>query len=288
MPTTSPSSPWSAVTSPRPTGPVLVRVHSECLTGDVFSSRRCDCGPQLHEAMRLIADEGWGVVIYLCGHEGRGIGIARKLQAYELQDQGFDTVDANLELGLPVDDRDYGIGAAILPELGVASIRLLTNNPAKTDRPPGAGSRSRAACPLVTAEHADNTTYLRTKRDRMGHRYRSDESMVRERLMLCARRRQGRNDAVWAPAGPTRLGGSHERRHDPGVKGSDVATVDQRSSLADAAAHLRDRGSVRWWSPTTAATSTASCPSATSCGRSPPTAPPPSAARWPRSCRRPS
>ncbi len=112
--------------------PVVVRVHSECLTGDVFGSRRCDCGPQLHEAMRRITAAGRGVVVYLCGHEGRGIGIGHKLQAYELQDQGFDTVDANVELGLPVDDRDYVAGAAILHELGADRIRLLTNNPAKT------------------------------------------------------------------------------------------------------------------------------------------------------------
>ena len=153
---------------------VLVRVHSECLTGDVFSSRRCDCGPQLHAAMELIAAEGRGVVVYLCGHEGRGIGIARKLQAYELQDRGFDTVDANLELGLPVDVREYGIGAAILRELGVGSIRLLTNNPAKTDGLRALGIEIVGRVPLVTAEHADNTTYLRTKRERLGHRFDSD------------------------------------------------------------------------------------------------------------------
>jgi len=153
---------------------VLVRVHSECLTGDVFSSRRCDCGPQLHAAMDLIAAEGRGVVIYLCGHEGRGIGIAHKLQAYELQDRGFDTVDANLELGLPVDTREYGIGAAILRDLGVGSIRLLTNNPAKTDGLRELGIDIVGRLPLVTAEHADNTTYLRTKRERLGHRFEAD------------------------------------------------------------------------------------------------------------------
>jgi 3,4-dihydroxy 2-butanone 4-phosphate synthase/GTP cyclohydrolase II len=153
---------------------VLVRVHSECLTGDVFGSRRCDCGPQLHAAMELIAGEGRGVVIYLCGHEGRGIGIARKLQAYELQDRGFDTVDANLELGLPVDMREYGIGAAILAELGVGSIRLLTNNPAKTEGLRALGVEITGRMPLVTAEHADNTTYLRTKRERLGHRFEKD------------------------------------------------------------------------------------------------------------------
>jgi 3,4-dihydroxy 2-butanone 4-phosphate synthase / GTP cyclohydrolase II len=155
--------------------PVLVRVHSECLTGDVFSSRRCDCGPQLHAAMRMIAEAGTGVVVYLCGHEGRGIGIAHKLRAYELQDDGLDTVDANLELGLPVDDRDYSIGAAILHDLGVTSIVLLTNNPAKTSSLTAAGIAVAGRQPLVTDVHADNEAYLRTKQERMGHRYEPDE-----------------------------------------------------------------------------------------------------------------
>jgi 3,4-dihydroxy 2-butanone 4-phosphate synthase/GTP cyclohydrolase II len=157
------------------TEPVLVRLHSECLTGDVFSSRRCDCGPQLHAAMRLVAQAGTGVVVYLCGHEGRGIGIAHKLQAYELQDDGFDTVDANLELGLPVDDRDYGIGAAILHDLGVDRIQLLTNNPAKTTSLAAAGITISGRLPLVTAVHDDNAAYLRTKAERLGHRYEPDE-----------------------------------------------------------------------------------------------------------------
>jgi 3,4-dihydroxy 2-butanone 4-phosphate synthase/GTP cyclohydrolase II len=156
------------------TGPVLVRVHSECMTGDVFASRRCDCGPQLHAAMRLIAEAGSGVVVYLCGHEGRGIGIAHKLRAYELQDEGLDTVDANLELGLPVDDRDYGIGAAILVDLGVEEIQLLTNNPAKTESLTRHGIAIRGRTPLVTAVHADNAAYLRTKAERLGHRYQPD------------------------------------------------------------------------------------------------------------------
>ena len=153
---------------------VLVRVHSECLTGDVFGSRRCDCGPQLHAAMEMIAAEGCGVVVYLCGHEGRGIGIAHKLRAYELQDQGFDTVDANLELGLPVDLREYGIGAAILRDLGVGSIRLLTNNPAKIAGLAAFGIDIAGRLPLVTAEHEDNAAYLRTKRERLGHRFEHD------------------------------------------------------------------------------------------------------------------
>ena len=153
---------------------VLVRVHSECLTGDVFGSRRCDCGPQLHAAMEMIAAEGCGVVVYLCGHEGRGIGIAHKLRAYELQDQGFDTVDANLELGLPVDLREYGIGAAILRDLGVGSIRLLTNNPAKISGLAAFGIDIAGRLPLVTAENEDNAAYLRTKRERLGHRFEHD------------------------------------------------------------------------------------------------------------------
>jgi 3,4-dihydroxy 2-butanone 4-phosphate synthase / GTP cyclohydrolase II len=156
------------------TGPVLVRVHSECLTGDVFASRRCDCGPQLHEAMRLIAAEGCGVVVYLAGHEGRGIGIAHKLRAYELQDAGLDTVDANLELGLPVDDRDYAVGAAILHELGIGAVRLLTNNPDKRTGLTDLGIVVTDRVPLVTTVHEDNAAYLHTKQHRMGHNYRSD------------------------------------------------------------------------------------------------------------------
>jgi 3,4-dihydroxy 2-butanone 4-phosphate synthase / GTP cyclohydrolase II len=156
------------------TEPVLVRVHSECLTGDVFASRRCDCGPQLHAAMAMVAAEGCGVVVYLRGHEGRGIGIAHKLQAYELQDDGLDTVDANLELGLPVDDRDYAVAGAILHELGVGRIRLLTNNPDKTSGLAEQGIVVTARIPLVTAVHEDNAAYLRTKRERMGHLYEID------------------------------------------------------------------------------------------------------------------
>ena len=148
---------------------VLVRVHSECLTGDVFASRRCDCGPQLHAAMRHVALEGRGVILYMRGHEGRGIGLLHKLQAYELQDGGADTVDANLELGLPADARDYGTGAQILVELGVRSMRLLTNNPAKRAGLEGYGLRIVERVPLEIAPNADNVDYLRTKRDRMGH-----------------------------------------------------------------------------------------------------------------------
>jgi len=148
---------------------LLVRVHSECLTGDVFGSRRCDCGPQLHAALRRVADEGRGVVLYMRGHEGRGIGLLHKLQAYELQDSGQDTVDANLALGLPADARDYGQGAQILAELGVRSMRLLTNNPAKRAGLEGYGLSITERVPLEVVPNADNLHYLRTKRDRMGH-----------------------------------------------------------------------------------------------------------------------
>jgi 3,4-dihydroxy 2-butanone 4-phosphate synthase/GTP cyclohydrolase II len=148
---------------------VLVRVHSECLTGDVFGSLRCDCGPQLHAALARVAQEGRGVVLYMRGHEGRGIGLVRKLQAYELQDQGRDTVDANLELGLPADARDYGTGAQILVDLGVHSMRLLTNNPAKRAGLEGYGLTVVGREPLPTHPHPENVRYLRTKRDRMGH-----------------------------------------------------------------------------------------------------------------------
>jgi 3,4-dihydroxy 2-butanone 4-phosphate synthase/GTP cyclohydrolase II len=148
---------------------VLVRVHSECLTGDVFGSLRCDCGAQLGEALRLIAEEDCGVVVYLRGHEGRGIGLAHKLRAYGLQEQGHDTVDANLQLGLPVDTREYGIGAQILVDLGVTTMRLMTNNPLKYGGLEGFGLEITDRVPLPSTPNPENLHYLRTKRERLGH-----------------------------------------------------------------------------------------------------------------------
>ena len=149
--------------------PVLVRVHSECLTGDVFGSRRCDCGPQLDEAIDAVAAAGAGVVVYLRGHEGRGIGLAHKLEAYQLQDAGHDTVDANLLLGLPVDDREYGIGAQMLMDLGVRRMRLMTNNPAKYRGLSGYGIEIVERVPMTLRVTPENVKYLDTKRRRMGH-----------------------------------------------------------------------------------------------------------------------
>ncbi len=148
---------------------VLVRVHSECLTGDVLGSRRCDCGSQLRQALATVAAEGRGVVLYLRGHEGRGIGLLHKLQAYQLQDAGADTVDANLELGLPADARDYGTGAQILADLGVRTMRLLTNNPTKRAGLEGYGLQIVGRVPLAVDANTHNLRYLRVKRDRMGH-----------------------------------------------------------------------------------------------------------------------
>jgi 3,4-dihydroxy 2-butanone 4-phosphate synthase/GTP cyclohydrolase II len=153
---------------------VLVRVHSECLTGDVFGSLRCDCGPQLHSAMQQIAAEGRGVVLYVKGHEGRGIGLLDKLRAYNLQDGGLDTVDANLELGLPADARDYGTGAQILVDLGVRSMRLLTNNPAKRAGLEGYGLSIIDRVPLVVGHNDVNRDYLDTKVRRMSHDFTAD------------------------------------------------------------------------------------------------------------------
>jgi 3,4-dihydroxy 2-butanone 4-phosphate synthase/GTP cyclohydrolase II len=147
----------------------LVRVHSECLTGDVFGSLRCDCGPQLSAAMSRIADEGCGVVVYLRGHEGRGIGIGHKIRAYGLQEKGADTVEANLALGLPVDSREYGIGAQILVELGVTTMRLMTNNTAKYQGLEGYGLTIVERVPLEIEPTPHNAAYLRAKRDRLGH-----------------------------------------------------------------------------------------------------------------------
>ncbi len=150
-----------------PEKPVLCRVHSECLTGDVFASRRCDCGSQLHTAMRRVAEEG-GVILYL-RQEGRGIGLSAKLHAYKLQEQGLDTVDANIELGFAPDLRDYGVGAQILRDLGVRKLRLLTNNPRKIVGLSGHGLTIEEQMPISIPAHEDNKHYLDTKRERMGH-----------------------------------------------------------------------------------------------------------------------
>ena len=149
--------------------PVLTRVHSECLTGDVFNSDRCDCGPQLNEAMDTIVTEGRGVVIYLRGHEGRGIGLVAKLQAYQLQDGGRDTVDANLDLGLPADARHYGAATQVLKDLGISSVRLMTNNPDKVTNLEEYGITVAERVPLTPHPNDHNLAYLLTKRDRMGH-----------------------------------------------------------------------------------------------------------------------
>jgi len=148
---------------------VLVRVHSECLTGDALGSLRCDCGPQLHTALAKVAAEGAGVVVYLRGHEGRGIGLGHKIRAYALQEDGHDTVEANLELGLPVDSREYGIGAQILVDLGVTTMRLMTNNPSKYGGLEGFGLNIVERVALESRPTEFNIDYLRTKREKMGH-----------------------------------------------------------------------------------------------------------------------
>ena len=148
---------------------VLVRVHSECETGYIFGSLRCDCGPQLQAALKAIGEAGSGILVYMHGHEGRGIGLGNKLKAYELQDQGLDTIDANLAQGLPVDSRDYGTGAHILFDLGVRSMKLLTNNPAKRAGLVGFGLEIVERIPLQITQNKHNKSYLATKQDRMGH-----------------------------------------------------------------------------------------------------------------------
>ncbi|HDS07084.1 MAG TPA: bifunctional 3,4-dihydroxy-2-butanone-4-phosphate synthase/GTP cyclohydrolase II, partial [Bacteroides sp.] len=148
--------------------PVLVRVHSSCVTGDIFGSFRCDCGEQLHEAMRKVQKEGRGVIVYL-NQEGRGIGLYNKIKAYKLQEEGRDTVEANLELGFAEDERDYGVGAGMLHALGVRNIRLMTNNPVKQAGLEGYGMRIVEVIPLQVTANAHNKFYLETKRDKMGH-----------------------------------------------------------------------------------------------------------------------
>ncbi|MDD5448021.1 MAG: bifunctional 3,4-dihydroxy-2-butanone-4-phosphate synthase/GTP cyclohydrolase II [Actinomycetota bacterium] len=148
---------------------VLVRVHSECLTGDVFCSKRCDCGAQVREALRKIQEEGEGVFLYMLGHEGRGIGLAKKIEAYQLQDKGLDTVEANQELGFPADARDYGTGAQILRDLGITSMRLLTNNPAKRVGLEGYGLSVSERVPLQIEPCEDNRHYLEVKKEKLNH-----------------------------------------------------------------------------------------------------------------------
>jgi 3,4-dihydroxy 2-butanone 4-phosphate synthase/GTP cyclohydrolase II len=183
---------------------VLVRVHSECLTGDVFHSLRCDCGQQLESALELIEAEGRGVLLYLA-QEGRGIGLLNKLRAYKLQEEGLDTVDANLELGLPADLRDYGIGAQILVDLGLTSIRLLTNNPKKIVGLEGYGLRVTDQLPIAHAAGEHNRAYLRAKRDRLGHLLHHqglalDEEMIHEERVQD--RARGRTGPGRGEAGP--------------------------------------------------------------------------------------
>jgi 3,4-dihydroxy 2-butanone 4-phosphate synthase/GTP cyclohydrolase II len=155
----------------------LVRVHSECLTGDILGSLRCDCGSQLEQALDAIATEGCGAVVYLRGHEGRGIGLGHKIRAYALQDEGLDTVDANTALGLPVDSRHYGTGAQILADLGIRRLRLITNNPAKYGGLNGHGLQIVARVGMPPAANPHNVRYLRTKRERMGHHNGSDRGV---------------------------------------------------------------------------------------------------------------
>jgi 3,4-dihydroxy 2-butanone 4-phosphate synthase/GTP cyclohydrolase II len=147
---------------------VLVRVHSECLTGDIFGSRRCDCGPQLHEAMRQVAAAGCGVIVYM-RQEGRGIGLGPKIQAYKLQEQGYDTVEANQKLGFPMDLREYGLGAQILADLGLKTIRLMTNNPRKIVGLEGYGLKITQQVPIKFKANPHNALYLKTKREKLGH-----------------------------------------------------------------------------------------------------------------------
>lgn len=148
---------------------VLVRVHSECLTGDIFSSKRCDCGEQLKLAQQLIAEEGTGIIIYLRNHEGRGIGLANKIRAYALQDTGLDTVEANIALGLPVDSRLFDSAADILIDLNIKSIRLMSNNPSKCGALTTSGTLVNSLVPLKILSNASNKYYLQTKKDKLGH-----------------------------------------------------------------------------------------------------------------------
>jgi 3,4-dihydroxy 2-butanone 4-phosphate synthase/GTP cyclohydrolase II len=159
--------------------PVLVRVHSSCMTGDIFGSCRCDCGPQLHKAMEMVQKEGKGVILYM-NQEGRGIGLLNKLKAYKLQEQGRDTVEANIELGFKMDERDYGVGAQILRDLGIRKIKLMSNNPVKRAGLEGYGLEIVDVVPIEIEPNKHNEKYLVTKRDKMGHSILKKKSKKKE------------------------------------------------------------------------------------------------------------
>ena len=209
---------------------VLTRLHSECLTGDVFGSLRCDCGAQLEAAMAAIAAEGRGVVLYLRGHEGRGVGLLGKLRAYELQDAGADTVDANLELGLPADAREYSAGAQMLGDLGVRSVRLLTNNPAKVSGLTGCGVDVSARVPLTAAVTPYNLRYLTTKRDKLGHQIQNLNDSERTVVLPPAQVRAEKRHRGWAGErrGPPRRGDGRRLGAQPGHRGHPLAPGDHR------------------------------------------------------------
>jgi len=190
---------------------VLVRVHSECLTGDVFHSLRCDCGDQLAAALAMIEQEGQGVLLYL-SQEGRGIGLLNKLRAYRLQEEGLDTVDANLKLGLPADLRDYGIGAQILVDLGLSSIRILTNNPKKIHGLEGYGLSVAEQLPIQPVSNPHNEEYLRTKRDKLGHTLHHQGLPLDEELLHEEHRRDIEREALGEPP-----------PHDDGASSEDAA-----------------------------------------------------------------
>lgn len=197
---------------------VLVRMHSECLTGDVFRSRRCDCGPQLDLAMARIADEGRGVIVYLRGHEGRGIGLLHKLQAYALQDAGADTVEANLQLGLPADARDYGTGAMILADLGLSTLRLLTNNPAKRAALSGFGLSIVERVPVEVLPNSTNAAYLQTKASRLGHEFAGSDVAVSAGVGDIADQRAHAPSAVTHPVRGLAMAPPDNRQHDDGAR----------------------------------------------------------------------
>ena len=180
---------------------VLVRVHSECLTGDVFGSMRCDCGLQLDAAMAAHRRRGRGVVVYLRGHEGRGIGLGHKLRAYTLQDEGRDTVEANVELGFPADSREYGIGSQILVDLGVSTMRIMTNNPAKYGGLEGYGLEIVERVPLHVLPNAENIRYLRTKQEKMGHLLDIEDDAARQ---MAETGRSGARTFTWVRTWSTR------------------------------------------------------------------------------------